>query len=661
MLQDGDLKAFINVFERSKDPNLVAASPRGVLAKEDGLFASEIWRLLCSLRIAAALGDAPHEAGLAARLVLDEIRDLRCAPFEDHEAWTRAVAWARAQPAFAEAIFPDAPRGREREAVVGAACLRLRTQGYKIEVGAYGPRIAEASRREIVRSAEAFVALLGGYETASRVLRFLRDANLYHDGMWLFGEVGLNLYDAKRPMIPVGWLFSLALRHLGDRAIARKPEVAWKSLTDLTTDFAAAHDCQRYSQFEGFDLHPSQFHRTLVDSALWREFFALPQVPPKGLHQILEAIATIITRDDEERLGFAFRTLVNEVHKLVNWSADDRLTIYPRARIEQALPLSHRITGGAKEAVNVGYGDPLAAGARTQDRVLLFAYGSDRVIALPRALLAAAACEHVFWLVWSKLDAKRAAEIVGRTLECAIAKSCEGKASKILTNEKYLVHRRVYELDVAILDEDRIVLIETKGKSLTQRSRSGDMFAFIQDYSDSFLAMVAQLVRHELHLKQGHLPLMTSGGTIANLRPVKVAVSPLSYGPVSDKFLSRSILRSLITAKLFLVEHDPEKQKIIDTFNERIARIAADIASIAPKKDGLVQLSPYLIDIFWLDLGQFLYILDRANTFWDAFSPLSHITFTSRDFWTELANADRGGLTRGKWRPVQQRPARNIT
>ena len=132
------------------------------------------------------------------------------------------------------------PRGREREAVVGAACLRLRKQGCKVEVSAYGARIAEPSRREIVRGADALVALLGGLATAEQVLRLLRDAKFYHDGMWLFGEVGFNLYDAKRPMIPVGWLFSLALRHLGRPGGGRKPEVAWKFLVDLATDF----DCR---------------------------------------------------------------------------------------------------------------------------------------------------------------------------------------------------------------------------------------------------------------------------------------------------------------------------------------------------------------------------------------------------------------------------------
>jgi len=62
------------------------------------------------------------------------------------------------------------------------------------------------------------------------------------------------------------------------------------------------------------------------------------------------------------------------------------------------LPLLHRLTGGAAEAVNPGYADPLNATGRTQDSTLLFACGRGRAITLPRAFLAEAACEFLFKL-----------------------------------------------------------------------------------------------------------------------------------------------------------------------------------------------------------------------------------------------------------------------
>lgn len=72
---------------------------------------------------------------------------------------------------------------------------------------------------------------------------------------------------------------------------------------------------------------------------------------------------------------------------------------------------------------------------------------------------------------------------------------------------------------------------------------------------------------------------------------------------------------------------------------------------LAPQRDGVAYLFPYLKGVHWLDVGQLLYALDRADTVRDALRPLKHMTFSSRDYWTEIAAADVSGLTKGKWRP----------
>jgi hypothetical protein len=652
VLQNTDLTAFLKAFEEGAAPATVAVPPSSVLAKDDGIFPAEIWRLVCSLQIAAIVGDVSQLVAAAAQVVLDDLRDNRCAPLSDYRAWTEAIAWALAQPTLANPDALKVPLGREREQIVGEACSRLRKRGYKIEVGAYGPQIDEPSRREIVSSVEALVGLLGGLETTHHVLAHLHNSNRRHDGMWLFGEVGLGIHQPKQPMLPVGWLFSLGLRDLGRPGRARKPAVVWKSLVDLATDFAAAHDCQRYTEFDGYNLHPAQFHRTLLNSALYRELFTLPQMPPKALRRVLDGLTEAITPDDQDELGFAVPVLSREILQLVEHSADDRLSPHDRAAVEKFLPLLHQLTGGAAETVNAAYGDPLTATGRTQDHILLFARGRNRVVTLPRAFLAEAACEFVFELIWSKLPRPRAAIIVGQTLEKAIANACRDKAKTVLPHQEYKVGTTRYELDAATRDADRIVLIETKGKMLTRQSRSGDMFAFFRDYSDSFLRMLSQLARHEIHLQRGLTPLTDAGEKTDDLRPIKVAVSPLSYGPVSDKWLSSSLIRSLVGARLTPVNPDASNRQIIEAFNKRVEAIVNDIALVAPKRDGHPDFIHYLMDVYWLDLGQLLYILERAHTVWDAFAPLSRITFSSRDFWTELRQVDHVGLTAGKWRPV---------
>ena len=257
----------------------------------------------------------------------------------------------------------------------------------------------------------------------------------------------------------------------------------------------------------------------------------------------------------------------------------------------------------------------------------------------------------MFRQIWEKLGT-RAAAITKETLEQAIVSACQGKAPTVIGNQEYFIGKSRFEIDAAARDCDRFVLIEAKGKSLTSQSRSGDMFAFFSDYSESFLRMMSQLVRHEVHLKQGLTPLTSADEKADDLRPLKVAVSPLSYGPISDKMLSSSLLRAFFGVKLNLLNPDSKNQKTLDKLQERVRRILEDILLVAPQRDGVPEITPYLNDVFWLDIGQLLYILQRAYTVWDAFSPIKHITFSSRDFWTELANADRGGLTKGKWTPI---------
>ena len=63
-----------------------------------------------------------------------------------------------------------------------------------------------------------------------------------------------------------------------------------------------------------------------------------------------------------------------------------------------------------------------------------------------------------------------------------------------------------------------------------------------------------------------------------------------------------------------------------------------------------------MMRVCWFDLGQLLYVLHRGHSVIDAVSALLHLTFSTRDFWTEAALADRQTLTKSKWQPDSGRP-----
>lgn len=656
MLRDGDLALFRERFASAKIRSDVPTTLVEALGADDnGLLPTEVWRLSRSLQIASVAGDVPRDHAIAAELIAQTLPDAkRVASLDQADAWERAIAWAKTQTALNAAGRNDGT-WYARQQQVGLACARLRGRGYHVAVHAYGPEISAATRREIAAAIDALIRLIGGMETAQQVCRVLRNSDLLHEGMWMFGDRVPGVMQEVHPALPYGWLFSLALRHTGCRGTARKPEVAWRSVVSLATDFAAVLDCQRYGQFEELDIAPTEIQRALRDALVWREVFALPQAPPLVISCLRAAFAETLTPTDETALGISIAALFREIGTAVERSADDRLSVHIRAEVEQAAPILWRLARGQAGHVNKTYLDPLLLDQRNHDGLVFFDVDPKTVATLPRSMLTSAACEVVFRLIWSKLPRKRAEKVVGSVLERAIERACNGKAPVVKAREAYSVGREAFEIDAATRDGDQFVLIETKAKSLTAKARSGDLFAFFSDYARSYLVLLMQLARHEVNLRRGATSLTIEGEDLVDFRPVKVAVSPLSYGPVSDKALASSLMRAFAQVRLMPLTDDSASMRIVGAFNKAVTDALYQISLLTPKRNGSVDLFPYLIDVFWMDLGQFLYAMDRAFSAWDAFRPLKHITFSTRDFWTEVAFADRQGLTAGRWRPVRQR------
>jgi hypothetical protein len=412
-------------------------------------------------------------------------------------------------------------------------------------------------------------------------------------------------------------------------------------------------NCQRYSQYEEMDIRPGNAWRVLRDSLLWREIFSLPQVPPQVLPSLEEALGALLTPEEKALFDWRVDIAFDEIERLLARSINHKLTKHPRVNAARDYPNLWKIGLGEIGKVNMGYTVPTNGGARNQSAFIFFAHDQDNVLTLPSPFLREAFCQAVFAQIWGKLKSSRASDVVGKIFERALARACQGKAAHVHADAKYDVGKQTFQIDAATRDRDRIVLFETKAKSLTAQARSGDMMAFYADYTDSYLALVQQLVRHEEHLRQGLTPLTTAGELCHDFRPLKVAVSPLSYGPVSDKMLGSGLLRSFANVTLKPVSSDSAAIEIVNKFNKNARGIFDIIPKLAPKKkDGTINLFAYFLDVFWLDLGQALYVLDRANTVIDAFTPLQSVTFSTRDFWTEVAVADERGLTRERWRPL---------
>ena len=116
--------------------------------------------------------------------------------------------------------------------------------------------------------------------------------------------------------------------------------------------------------------------------------------------------------------------------------------------------------------------------------------------------------------------------------------------------------------------------------------------------------------------------------------------------------MQSAVLHSIARAHLNSLLGEPEHVRILNALNKKVEQVVDDLVHVAPRKGGSADLVRYMMHVSWLDLGQLLYALHRGRSVTDALSALKHVTFSTRDFWTEAALADRIGLTKKKWTPL---------
>ena len=658
MLRDSDLNAFVELVRRleTNTENESGKHPRSTLSSESQsnglLHRAECFQLWRALKLASTVGDVPDSCHRLLRVILDAfpVDHQACLPLTRASDWIETIWWAKSQ---GTTTSPGvlAIEQNDRESRVGAACGRLRKRGYPVPIGVHGPDLSESTRKQITTDIDALVAQCGGINTLRALFAFMGQARTTHDGMWLFGIGPSSTGRSPDSAVPVAWLISLALRHIEGQAKAPFPTTIWENLIGLATDFAASMDCQRYSQFEDLNAEPHDFLRILDESLKWRELFTLPQAPPSTLKTIRSALLEASWPDGLDTVHSTVDGIFNEVDALVEGLSSGAITETPRTVAQTSFPHLWRHALGRTGKVNNGYLDPFGTAARNHERFVFFEVDEQRVIVLSPAMAAANACEALFRLVWrSAGDA--ASDLVGEALESAVARACREHTSSVGEGLRYEVNKSEFEMDIVVQERQEIILFETKAKSLTSRSRAGDVVQFIDDYVKSFLALLRQLVRHERHVRACRSPLDLSGVDPRTVRVTKVAVSPLSYGPAADHSLAGILFRSIAQARLHPRSDDGELAGTLDAFNKTLELLVADIEAVAPRRNGAIDLFPYMLDVFWLDLGELLYVLQRGRSVLDAVSPLRRVTFGTRDFWTEAASADRQGLTNNKWHGI---------
>lgn len=661
MLKNEDLESFVELVNHAKLSREVD-SPRkpdivlmGTKQSDRLLHRNELRQLKSSLTIASVAGDV-HKCVLGImRTITENLTNPNICylPLSASKEWKEAIRWAITNPAanhFASLPF----EGNGRQFAVGSACRALRDKGYEIEIGALGPGIASVTRAQIGKRVDKLISQMGGKHALGLLCHYISQHGKIRGGVWLLGNVHTRVHRKLNPEIPIGWLLGIALRHIHCPPQVDDPAQAWGAAVDCATELAATTDCQSYNPYDGVSLDVRDFLSVFEESLAWRELFMLPQVPTLVLPIVREAFNQINWPKNTSILARNVDGMLGELCRLLKHVNEHQWLEISQSQARKNFPLLWKYARGKRGYVNANFLDPFDTNSRNSDEFVFFESVNDSAVVLPSPLNASNGLTAIFTRIWRKAGQTTGANIVGNVVEKAIAVACRAHRTQVCEHVRYDAGGQEFEVDVAVREGQELVLFESKAKSLTRKSRTGDIVAFIDDYTKSFLALLTQLVRHDQHIKCGLTPLTRDEEDAAALRVRKVAVSPLSYGPVADNVLLNSVTIAISRARLDSVDGNPDYKKVFDAFNKKVELILEDVLKIAPNRDGEMEMYRYLMDVCWFDLGQLLYALHRGRSVVRGVSALRHLTFSTRDYWTEAALADRQDLTSTNWHPLEE-------
>lgn len=649
MLAVTSLTAYLDAYRTGLTEVFIGPCRPSVISKrrpEASHEVGELRYLARVVRIAAYLDQTPIEAADALDRIRSELRDGAVLDFED-AAWVEACRWAirevQIQPSYRSF-------GWLRERAVADACAQLRQDGYKLEVTGLGVEVETRSRAEILRRIDGLVRVIGGRHVLDNVFRIMRESARFHDGFFLFGNFVVNPSEVKSSTFPYGWLISLGLKNLNAPQRTSKPEVAWKKLTDLSTAYAASIDVERYDDlFGGIDAQPADLPYIFRESTGWSQLFTQPQSAARIVSTIRTALAALTTAADKKALGWTFDSWIGELDQVVKSSRAEGSTLIQMKAVERSLPLLAADLSLARQAINQGFSDPAHVGKLNHRSQVLFPYLKDDVLLLPRSLTAASAATMIAHRLWNKLDPNRARQLVGDMFERVVVDACRSKAGVVTPDVSYVFGGKQLQIDVAVSDLPDITLFEVKSKSLTVQALSGDFIKTLDDYAGSFAALALQLARHENAILAKATPLMFDANSDGQI--THVALSPLSFGPISDRGLMRPLLNALLSAEITATEGDTTSRQILAKLDKTLKGLLSQLQSVAINEAGQLDLHPLMLRFFWLDIGELLYLLQRASSVTQALRPLRYLTFTSRDFWTEVAMLDLSSIGKDSWAP----------
>jgi len=467
----------------------------------------------------------------------------------------------------------------DKEKSIAKSLKYMWDKGYKIDLIDGNITIEEYEHKRICQSIDirmskfgdlTFKNILNGLEIENRRYKFKRIS--------------------KNPLLPVGYIFNLSLKHLDKIKIEKiGAKKRWDDLILLAIHYCTLLEVQEYSNIEIAFEKPATISNTLQRMVLNDQIYAINQILSEDIYDVISEL---------------FRPLSNRVIALP-WSIQDYLDV-TRVIINIAsvsVPckfsadqlcnkLQNKISrekilkilcdmSQEKNSINKNYLTPFDT-----KELNYYYYPLIKISETEFGFLNLSFFSYGFYEVISSKLRKSGIkdDEVGILLEKYIEKKLLDSGINYLAGKKYKItnsqrkdlstDREDGECDFIVETSDTIMFIEVKKKILTRNAQSGDVFSIITDLTKSFIAAQVQGNWHELIIKKyGSIKFESGEELFLKKRSIeKISLSMFNFMSLHDNTLIHYVLRNLIGKEIGY--DDSKYKKTLKEVNEYLKDIS---------------------------------------------------------------------------------------
>lgn len=385
--------------------------------------------------------------------------------------------------------------------------------------------------------------------------------------------------------IPFNYIINIAIKNLHHSNFKKKDVKTLKSITNYFTNFTNLFQLRSFNQFEYMYIDETNIQEKLKKQILHSSLYLLsyPLKTSTVINYIDNLIGdSVLNTTFEKQFSFSKNNLIDFLQQIELFGNKQHIVKLDIAVFKHFEQIVKFFCVDSKN-INSSYSIPINT---TKDQNLfihnpIICYKNEYYIIgfkYFKMYFYHALVEKIKFQFDKNITTK-----IGTNIDNYVEAIFKKNHFDIYSGKYKLSKKEVYECDLVIKLDNKIVFIENKNKALTKNAFAGSDLHILQDFIRAFATSQQQLLRHEKHLTEKKQLSFLNGKVLNynNEKIIKISLSPNNWYSIMNNNRLQGLLLALMRIRFtFKKEAPPDVIKSFAETNEDLDKLTKIIEEL---------------------------------------------------------------------------------